>query len=309
MQLFAGHDNTWRIHLNACVDVFCKGYWDQAMELGLIDAPDTIFDGTTTLVIHEGRSPPEEAAIFTFLCGVTIWLDVLSCITSGKPPRLLAFHPHAVACNSAIKLENIMGCKNWAILQIGRVAGLHEYKSRALQQGILNNADLESRTEDIRQTLRNGLAEYSLASLEISSHANFEFPPLNLNPELYIITRVFTLTASIYLYLVVYGYQLETHEVRSTIGEAMMILRTKMPPHMMNAIICPLYIIGSVAKREDEQFFRDVFSSTPVLDPSLEHRGKILPLLEELWRMRDTTMTGWTWQDTVTLSDQNLLLF
>jgi hypothetical protein len=80
-----------------------------------------------------------------------------------------------------------------------------------------------------------------------------------------------------------------------------------MPAHLMHVIICPLYIIGTVAT--NEQFFRDVFSSAPVLDPSLEHRGKILPVLEELWRRRDATMTGWTWQDTVTLSDHNLLLF
>ncbi len=81
-----------------------------------------------------------------------------------------------------------------------------------------------------------------------------------------------------------------------------------MPAHLMHVIICPLYIIGTVATKEDEEFFCDIFSSAPVSDPSLEHRGKILPVLEELWRMRDATMTGWTWQDTVALSDHNLLL-
>ena len=308
MQLFAGHDEAWQIHLNAAAEVFCKGYWDEAMKLGLIESPDRIFDGSKTLVIHEGRCPPEEAAIFMFLCGVTIWLDVLSCITSGKSPRLLAFHPHAVACASAIKLENIMGCKNWAILQIGRIAALHYDRTQARQLGLSDSADLDGRAEDIRQNLQNGLAEFSLGSLEISSPANPAFSPLDISCELYIITRTFTLTAFIYLYLVIHGYRLETRELQSTIAEAMTILRTRMPANLMNVIICPLYIIGSVVGKEDEQFFRDVFSSKPVLDPSLEHRGKLLPRLEKLWRMRATTMTEWTWQDTVMLSDNNLLL-
>lgn len=273
----------------------------------MIDSPNELFDEQETLVIQPGRSPPEEAAIFIFLSGVTVWLDVLSCITSGKSPRLLEFHPHAVSCTSAIKLGNIMGCENWGILQIGRIAALHYDQTQALQQGTLNTTDLESRADDIKQTLRNGLAEYSLASLEISSGPNLAFDQPR-SPELYIITRIFTLAASIYLYLVVHGYQLETYEIRSIVGEAMTILRSKMPTNLMNAIICPLFIIGSVARREDEQFYRDVFSSTAVLDLSLDHRGKILPVLEQIWRMREATMTAWTWQDTVTISGHNLLL-
>ncbi len=194
------------------------------MGLGLVDSPDTLFDGQLTLVTHHDRPPSEEAAIFTFLSGVTIWLDVLSCITTGKSPRLLEFHQHAVSCTSAIKLENIMGCKNWGILQIGRIASLHHDRTQAFQQGTLDTTELESRAEDIKQTLRNGLDEFSLASLEISSQANFAFD-LPRNTELYIITRIFTLTATIYLHLVAHGYPLETYEIRSVLGEAMTILR------------------------------------------------------------------------------------
>ena len=278
------------------------------MELGLVDSPDAIFDGKTTLVIQYGRSPPEEVAIFAFLSGVTIWLDTVSCITSGDSPRLLLFHPHAVACNSAIKLENIMGCQNCVVLQLAKIAALHDYKTQGLKGGCLDIAKFKDRAENIRQELHSVVTELSLVSLEVSSvpHASPTDPPLH--QDVYLITRIFALAASIYLHLIVYGYQLETPEVRSTIADAMMILRMKMPVNLMNAIICPLYIVGSVAKREDEQFFRDTFSSAPVLDASLEHRGRILPLLEEIWRTRDTTVTGWTWQDTARLSDSNLLL-
>lgn len=289
--------------------MFCQRYWRQAKELGLTGTPDRLFEEVSTLVIQEGLSSPEDAGIFTFLSGVIIWLDVVSCITSGKSPRLLSFHQHAVSCSSAIKLENIIGVKNWAIFLIGRIAALHENRTQAMQQGHFDAMEFERRTNEIKQELEHALAEYSLASLEIPSLSNYasSVEPA-LNPDINIITRVFTLAASIYLYLVVHGYQLEVGGVSSIIGEAMMILRTKMPAHLMNAIICPLFIIGSVAKDEDKQFFRRALSSAPVQDPSLEHRGKILPLMEEIWRTRVTAMTAWSWEDTVRLSGRNLVL-
>ena len=308
MQLFAGHGDAWRIHLRAGTDAFSKGYFDQAIELGLVESPDALFHGKTTLVIHEGRSPPEEAAIFLFVSGVVIWLDVLSSITNGKSPRLLSHHPHAIPCTSAIKLENIMGCKNWAVLQIAQIAALHELKTQALEQGCVHTVELDCRANNIRHELHTGLAEYSLSALELSSYSN----PATFNvsnSEIYIITRIFILAGFIYLHLVVQGYQVETQELRSHVMEAMMMLQTKIPIHLMHVITCPLFIIGSVVKQEEERdFFRQRFSSVPILDPSLEHRSKILPILEEIWRMRASAVS-WNWQDTVRLSGRTLLLF
>jgi hypothetical protein len=275
------------------------------MELGLSDSPETLFDGKTTLVLHEG-SRPEEAGIFLFLAGVTVWLDVLSTITTGESPRLLSFHPHAISCASAIKLENIMGCKNWTILQLGHISALHAYKIQMIQQRCFDHDDFEARADKIRQELQFGLAQFSISALELSAHFN-PATPGSSNPDVFIITRMFTLAASIYLYLVVRGYQLQTQEMRSLVAEAMMILQTKIPAHSLHVLICPLYIIGGVANGDDRQFFRQAFLSPPILDPFWERRGRLLPNLEEIWRMRDCT-NEWAWQDTVSLSGQGLLL-
>jgi len=276
------------------------------MELRLVDSPDLLFDGKTTLVMNEGTSPPEEVGIFLFLFGVAIWLDILSSFTKGKSPSLLLFHPHAISCTSAIQLENIMGCKNWAILQLGRISALHENRTEALRQGCFNTAEFEFRADVIRQALRSGLAEDSLSALDISSSPHFATPNIS-NPDIYIITRLFTLAALILLHLVVHGYQLQAQEMRSLIVDAMAILRTRMPAYLMHAIICPLFIVGTVVNGDEKHFFRHTFLSLPILDPSLEHRSKILPALEEIWQMRDTTPT-WSWQDTTRSTGGNLLL-
>ncbi|KAG0646244.1 Pestheic acid cluster transcriptional regulator 3 [Hyphodiscus hymeniophilus] len=305
-ELFAGNREAWRIHLRATTDSFVRGYWHHSMDLGLVDSPDVLVDGKTTLVLHAGRSVPEDAGTFFFLSGVTIWLDVLSTITTGSSPRLLPYHPHAVSLDSAIKLENIMGCKNPVIQQIGLISALYEYKSQALEDGCLDIAEFDARAGKLRHELHFALAEYSLSAMELSPYSSNITSNVS-NPDVHIITGIFTLAASIYLYLVVHGYQLETQELLSLVAEAMAVLQTKMPAYLIQAIICPLFIIGCAVNGKEKDFFRQVFISVAVLGSSLEHRGKILPTLEEVWRMRDAT-TGWTWQDTIKLLGQNLLL-
>lgn len=68
--------------------------------------------------------------------GVVIWLDIIASVTTGTAPRLLSLHPFALSPGSQIQLENIMGCQDWPMIQIARIAALHEYKYQALQDGL-----------------------------------------------------------------------------------------------------------------------------------------------------------------------------
>ncbi|PVH88372.1 hypothetical protein DL98DRAFT_403861 [Cadophora sp. DSE1049] len=302
-ELFAGHGNAWRIHLGAATRTFMQGYWAQSSELGILNP--TTADSLPPL--WEGQ-PNENVTSFKFLCGVIIWLDILDSITSGKSPCLLNLHSHALSPSSHIKLEAIIGSSNWAILQIGRIVALHENKVQLLQTGCLGSesgrAEFDQKVDEIRHELQCGLTEQALVCLRVHSK-----PVAPADTSLHnqaIVTRLFALAASIYLYLVVQGSHQETGPLAE---EAMMILRTQMPRDLMHVIIFPLYIVGYVASPDDQPFFRCVFSATPVLEPSLEHRSKILPLLEEAWLARDDALDGGGWQRSLkSLSESNILL-
>jgi hypothetical protein len=112
--------------------------------------------------------------------------------------------------------------------------------------------------------------------------------------------------ASIYLHVVTYGFQ-KLEMLDATVSGARKIFETQVSTHLLPAMVCPLYIIGSVAKKEDEGFFRTLFSSPPVLDPLLEHRGRILPVLEEIWKRRQAS-PGMVWKDALDLTQDLLLL-
>lgn len=232
------------------------------------------------------------------------WLDIVSTITTGKLPRVIHFIPEEISSNSGIRLENVMGCKNWVMLQIGRISGLYEFKTEALRQGHVVCEEFESRFEDIRRELQIGLASSSLSLLSVSDPEFANACNAFITPQQFT-THLFALSATIYLHLVVFGYQSDSETLKSMVSEAITLIRRHIPADLTHALVCPLYIIGSAARSEDEALFRHVFSSPPLLDPSLEHRAKFLPLLEEIWRMRET---GWEWGTNIQLSGSSLLL-
>ncbi|ELR04433.1 hypothetical protein VC83_02185 [Pseudogymnoascus destructans] len=130
-----------------------------------------------------------------------------------------------MAHDSQTQLKDIMGCKNWVMLQIGRIAVLHADKLQALRQGHFNCVGFKQTIIDI------------------------------------------------------HGFQ-QLGELDAVVSRAMIMLQ------LLPAVVAPLYVIGSVARQGDEQFFRDILSSPPLLDTSLKQRARILPALEDVWDKR-----------------------
>ena len=268
--------------------------------------------GLTALHSNEDRGkdghekPKSEAVvIFRFLSAVLAWLDIISTITTGKLPRVIQNLPEEISSDFGIRLENVMGCKNWVMLQIGRISGLHEYKMDSLRQGHVCCDEFEHRADNIKRELQIGLASSSLSFLSVSDPELASACNAFITPQMFT-TQLFALSATIYLHLVVFGYQSESKApLNSMVCEAITLIRRHIPAGLTHALVCPLYIIGSAARGEDEALFRHIFSSPPLLDPSLEHRAKFLPLMEEIWRMRET---GWEWETMIQLSGSNLLL-
>lgn len=237
-----------------------------------------------------------EVVNFRFLAATMIWLDITSSITVGTAPHLLSYHSVVIAPDSQTKLENIMGCKNWVMLQIGRIAALHEHKAQTLRQGCFDWTGFEQIVGDISSDIRCGLtgalAEFNISERNSATHT--------------LVTIIFAYMASSYLHLVTHGFQ-KLGVLHTTVSEAMELLQTQISADLLPALVSPLYVIGSVARQKDEEFFRKIFSSPPLLHPLYKHRERILPTLEEIWSRRQTT-PGFTWKDSLELSNGILLL-
>lgn len=114
----------------------------------------------------------------------------------------------------------------------------------SLQSGNLETAngraEFDKRVDEIRLELECGLTEQGLSCLQVYSESAL---PDNAAAHVQaIITRLFALAASIYLYLVVQGSHQETGPLAD---QAMMLLRTQMPRDLMHVIIFPRKFSGS----------------------------------------------------------------
>jgi len=303
-KLFAGCGNTWQTHLRAAVNMYQNGHKKNLAPFGLAENSRTILYEDRPLLESEHEAV-EEIVNFRFLSGTIIWLDITSSITAGRAPHLLPYHTCIIAPNSQTKLEGIMGCRNWVMLQIGRVASLHEGKIQAMRQQQFDCTELKQTAADVSRQIQCGLAQLALEAFNISERDSAAMSEPMLDPPT-LVTYIFAHMASLYLHLVIEGFH-KLEVLDTTISEAMRMLRTRTPTQILPALVSPLYVIGSVARQVDEQFFRDIFSSPPLLDPLLKHRGRILPMLEEIWSKRRTAHL-FAWEDSLEFAHDMLLL-
>ena len=297
-KLFTGHSNAWQAHLRAVINMYQHGYMKNLANFGLAEE-------SSRILVEDLPLPEDEDAVvsevvpFRFLSGTVIWLDICSSITSGTAPQLLGYHASVIAPDSQTKLEDTMGCKNSAMLQIGRIAALHDRKARALQQLDFDCVAFEETVSDISGNVQRGRAENVT---DIGSSPSFK---TRLDSST-LITRTFWYMAALYLHLVIHGFQ-KLEVLDTTISGAMKLLQAQIPIDLLPALVSPLFVLGAVARQEDELFFRTTFSSTPLLEPSLKHRERILPILEEIWRRRRTDCS-FSWKDSLDLTRDVLLL-
>lgn len=300
-ELFGVRKSSWQIHLRAATDLLGQRYRKHATELGFIVNGEST--SNTLRTAHESKNG-ESSIIFLFHSGVIMWLDIVSCLSTGNSPQLRDLHPMVLGAKPQIKLEKIMGCKNWVMTEIGRISQLHESKRNGLQNGNFDAHLFKTQADNIRQTIRRGQNEQFLSELRITSPNSPSYANSPIRPQ-EIITRMFTRAAHIYLELVVGGFKRveENSDFCDVVNEVMMMLPSLPRVDPFRATVCPLYIFGCMAKAEDRHMFRNMFSSLPLNDPFMHHRSTILPLLEKVWSLRDTHSNDVSWENVVELSE------
>jgi hypothetical protein len=297
VKLFNENTSAWVAHLQALRGICLQVYKDNFAERIGLTEPTRQNLHKDRLVSNQDPAVAQDILCFRFLSGTTIWLDIISSITTGKAPVLLPYLSSILASDSQIKLGDIMGCKNCVMLQIGRIATQYEHKSRDKQTGQFDSIEFKQTTCDIKLEIERSLSQGAFADLDHPEQNSTDVPHTSPNPPIMqkLVTCVFAQMALVYLHLVTHGFQ-ELESLGSDISETMGLLQTRVAKHVLPALISPLFIIGAVARQVDEQFFRDIFSSLPLLDPRLKHRGRILPILELIWERRQTALP-FRWQD------------
>ncbi|KAL4965936.1 transcription factor domain-containing protein [Aspergillus stella-maris] len=273
LKLFAGEDCSWRIHLNAAIDMYQKEYRDGLPDFELSERSKAFLNGNVPLghfdPEDDGPKIVKEVATLRFMEATVIWLDLIASITAGIAPRLLSYHTTVLQNQPQTDLENIFGCPSWIAIRIGQIAKLHNQLTQAKQQGTFFDSDI------LRSNIQHGLAT-ARTSTTLSSLA-----------------LIFTNMALVYLHLVVYGFQ-QLDQMNCFVAETTQVLHTQVSCNSIPVIVCPLFVIGCVVKPgEEQQSFKTALSSHPELGPLMRYRSRILPILEEVWIERENPTFTW----------------
>jgi hypothetical protein len=248
----------------------------------------------------------EEVVSFRYLGGTIIWLDIISSITAGKAPHLISHHHSFIASNPLVELETLMGCQNWVMLQIGRIAALYAQRVEDLQLGHAQTcAEYAILAYDISRELQRGLTEIALSKFNISGHEPaVRDDTLSAQPA--IITQIFAHAAVLYLHLVTLGFE-KLEILDTTLSTVLELFNTQISSQVLPSLVFPLFIIGSVATHKDEHYLRGMLSSLHMQNTVYKYRERIMSTLEEIWRRRQTT-PGFAWKDCLELANNTLLL-
>jgi hypothetical protein len=156
VKVFTGNSNTWQAHLHAARSTYLRGYSSNLAQFALNEKSRIILMQDLVLSKYD-IVITEEVTSFRFLSSSIISLDIIFSITTGTTPHLLSYYPQLISSNSQIKLEEVMGCKNWAMLQIGYIAALHNNKTRTLNEGKFDGVQFQKTVGEIRKEIEDGL--------------------------------------------------------------------------------------------------------------------------------------------------------
>ncbi|KIV96457.1 hypothetical protein PV10_00327 [Exophiala mesophila] len=299
-ELFTGHGKSWKAHLTAGINMYHRGSTDDVTRFPLSEPSTTILHQDLPLTVYD-PVVAEEIESFRFLRSTLVWLDIVSSITAGTAPRLA---PHAfcpITNNSQTRIEHVMGCKNWVMLLLGRIAALHQHQCQARLAGIFDTAQFAQEFSDIDTEMQCGLFKEASGFREVAGT-----PCHAITDPISFVTYLFARAASIYLHLVKHGFD-HLELVSPTVGSTLELIQSNTPSDLLPNLILPFFIVASVAAPPDQQFHRDLFSSPPLLDPVRQHRQTILPCLEEIWERRQSA-PKFEWEHAVELACDIILV-
>lgn len=105
----------------------------------------------------ESRGSAEETEMDTayrFLGSVVIWFDLLSCVSLSQGPRTTY---EIWLSENNVDMSAVMGCQNWAMLEIGNIARFSAWKSANEKFNTLSMRELVSKGVEIESRIEEGI--------------------------------------------------------------------------------------------------------------------------------------------------------
>ncbi|KAI8944396.1 fungal-specific transcription factor domain-containing protein [Xylaria longipes] len=201
--------------------------------------------------------PSAEQAAFRFSSTLLIFDDIIASTVLQEQPKLYEYHHCLLGdihnTGPLIDLEAVVGCQNWALVQIGEIAVLDVWKQRCKSSGTLDMIELVRRATAIKNSLETHLARLQTnTSADLKDNSVFGVLTANSTVgQTPLVTLAWAHAALIYLSVVVSGWQTASVEIRYHVRRIIEAsVREISPPALLRTMVWPLCVAGCLAEPE-----------------------------------------------------------
>ncbi|KAH8197766.1 hypothetical protein TruAng_008055 [Truncatella angustata] len=299
---------SWIIHINAAVELF-----EHILSQHRYGSIATPFMAILDELVSPKAGPASSAipfptwnatqAAYRFFVSNLMVNDIISGCALRKAPKLKRYHNELLGRLSrdqkpTLDLEDITGCQNWVLIQIGEIAALTEWKDRKRKEGSLSSPALSQRASTIQSALHAGCQQLESCSVtRIESEAAKESaldPPYFatdylLSSELRgTITHIWAHAAFLYLQSVVVGCQPSNPQIHDCIEQTIYEFKILKSPTMLRSLSWPIFVTGSLASGEQTSSIRALIDSMGTLY-KVGTTHHVIAALEKLWADRSAS--------------------
>jgi hypothetical protein len=190
----------------------------------------------------------------------------------------------------SIQLDRLMGCRNWAMISIREISGLEAWRNEMLNG--LKDPILSGNSSGVDNLIVPLLSEKS-AQIEARLKTGLASTPSNMDSltkhdqETELVTRIFGLSAMVYLALVVSGSFGKLPNVQDDVSSALSAM-TALPRYLLMRVVWPYCVAGCLAEGDLRDKFRQLLSETRADGHPTGQLWNALDLIEEFWKIRDS---------------------
>ncbi|KAJ5901768.1 fungal-specific transcription factor domain-containing protein [Penicillium taxi] len=244
-------------------------------------------------------APSSEQMAFRFFSALLLVDDIIASTALGEEPKLYRYHdgilgngqwPTEKDEEPQIRLEDIMGCQNWAMVAVAKISALDAWKKHQKAIAALDMMELVLRATAIKSMLMTNLTR---AEATPSTDSPWDiFTPCNgqasmLATQSLLVTRIWAHAAALYLLIVVLGWQPSSSEIRHHVTCIIQqLMQRTLSWAVLRTIAWPFCVAGCLAAPDQESLFRSIVEG---LQPPglLGPLQTALQIMEDAWCSRD----------------------
>ncbi|EED22405.1 C6 transcription factor, putative [Talaromyces stipitatus ATCC 10500] len=289
LEMCIDETDNWQVHLNAAIGMVAGVHGVRQR---------TEIDGDPVAMLHYGWENfedelyPEHPLLqqqssMNALIAITIYLDVVSCVTMGKPPRLLKIvHDITDVTPYTQEIRNMFGQEYWVILLIGEIAALHQpILVPVSEDDSVGNCCNSAPHAKLRSTLQGWIRKNAESVEKLQCSEEYT---LSASTSIRVTTYLYSLAGIIYFHLTTAGVDDSSGEIRTCVKAFIksfsLTRHTSTPQNLM----WPVYITASVAVGDERPFFRTILSTSASYF-SIGSCSRVLKRLEDIWEGRSVS--------------------